>query len=102
MSDDNMLVLVEFEDAGTLRRVSADEADPDELAELSGRSREAVEKTLSTIGWIARRAKTLVSEAEPDEVELEFGVKISTKAGVIVMQADGEFHIKAKITWRKP
>jgi hypothetical protein len=103
MSDDNMLVLVEFEDeGGRIRRVADEEVDPTELAELSGRSREAVEKTLNTIGWIASRAKTLVSEAHgnPNEVELEFGIKITTKAGVIVMQGEGEFHIKAKITWK--
>ena len=103
MSNDEVVVLVEFEDEeGTLHSVARDEVDPEELAELSGRSREAVIKTLNTIGWIAGKAKTLVSEAHgnPDEVELEFGIKITTRAGAIVMQGEGEFHIKAKITWK--
>ena len=102
MSDDNTLVLVDFVDErGQLRRVT-NESEED-LAQLSGKSRDAVEKTLSTIDWVATKAKAMLDNAtdKPDEVTLEFGISISTKAGVIVMQAEGEFHIKATITWKK-
>jgi len=100
---DDMQILVQFDDEAGLRQVNAADADPEQLAELSGKSREAVEKALGSIGWVADRTRAVLDAAveRPDVVELEFGIKISTKAGVIVVQGEGEFHIKAKLIWKK-
>ena len=103
MAGDKVLVLVEFDDGGTLRKAGKYDVNPAELAHLSQRSREAVENALNTIDWIAKKAHMLIGTADdsPDEVELEFGIEITAKAGMLVVQADSKFHIKAKVIWKK-
>ena len=36
---------------------------------------------------------------EPKEVELEMGIKLSAKTGVVIASADSEAHFKLKIKW---
>jgi Trypsin-co-occurring domain 1 len=38
----------------------------------------------------------------PDEIELEFGVKLSAKAGVVIASADSEANFKISLKWKKP
>ena len=103
MADDKVLVLVDFDDGGTVRKAGKYDVNPAELVRLSERSREAVENALNTIDWVAKKAHTLIGNADdsPDEVELEFGIEITAKAGMLVVQADSKFHIKAKVVWKK-
>ena len=35
----------------------------------------------------------------PKEIQLEFGVKFSAKAGVIIASADSEMHFKVTVKW---
>ena len=37
----------------------------------------------------------------PDEIELEFSVKLSTEAGVIITKAGAEATATIKLTWKK-
>ena len=39
--------------------------------------------------------------AQPDEIELSLGVKLSTEAGIILAKAEAEGSIQVKLTWKK-
>lgn len=97
MNDDNFMILVDFDEAG-LKEVS--------LSELSEaaveQSKQAIANALKAVVWIGEKAKEVLSTAHhrPDEAELEFGIKVGSKAGILVSQADTEFHIKARLVWK--
>ncbi|MEO1645577.1 MAG: CU044_2847 family protein [Chloroflexota bacterium] len=69
---------------------------------LADKSREAVENSLESIKWVGEQLHTVLDGMtdQPDTVELEFGIKVSTEAGVIV-KGTADFHIKAKLVWKK-
>lgn len=100
---DDILILVDFGD-GYMRDVAnGDEPDPKELEDLDDRSRKAVDTALKTVRWVAAKSKAAIDAMvdQPDEVELEFGIQIGTKAGVLVMQGTADFHIKARLVYKK-
>jgi hypothetical protein len=100
---EDVVVLVDFGD-GQLREVADDdELSEADLAKLGRKSKDAVSEALATITWVAKQAKTVMGNLhdKPDEMELEFGIALTTKAGVIVLQGETQFHIKAKLVWKK-
>ncbi|KAF2413332.1 hypothetical protein B1729_10295 [Microbacterium sp. B35-04] len=38
----------------------------------------------------------------PDSVDLEFGIKLSAAAGVVIAQTGAEGHLTVKLSWTKP
>lgn len=100
-NDNKVAILVDF-GGGRLTQVDADGMSDEELESVSEESREAVNNALNTLKWVAGRAKTALDNMseKPDEMELEFGIAITTKAGVLVLQSEAEFHIKAKLVWK--
>jgi len=38
----------------------------------------------------------------PDSVDLEFGIKLSAAAGVVIAQTGAEGHLTVKMTWNRP
>lgn len=66
-------------------------------------SKAAIKNALASIRWVAEGAKKVMENLheQPDTMELEFGIKVTTKAGIIVAETHGEFHIKAKLIWNK-
>lgn len=116
MDDQDFVILVEFDDeqptsnAPVYRdfgdRSGGAERGPVQRGEDGvdqERSRKAIDNAFQAVGWVAKKAaEALKAVAEPpDEAEFEFGIKLTTKAGIIVAQADAEFHIKARLVWRK-
>lgn len=39
-------------------------------------------------------------DVRPDDIEVEFGVKLNAEAGAIIARTGGEGHLKVKLTWR--
>lgn len=37
----------------------------------------------------------------PDQVAVEFGIKLSAKAGVVLVSSDAEANLKVSLTWKK-
>ena len=37
----------------------------------------------------------------PEEIEVEFGVKLSAEAGIILTSTSGEANLKVSVTWKK-
>ncbi|GEM_PF-3039254 len=101
---DDVKVLVDL-GSGRVRTISRKEdVDAKVLEELSGRSKTAVDKSLSTIGWVADKTKAILDglHDKPDTVEVEFGIQITAEAGVIVAKSETQLHITAKLVWNKP
>lgn len=40
-------------------------------------------------------------EVRPDEVQVEFGVKLSAQAGAVIAKTGVEGHLKIKLTWTR-
>jgi hypothetical protein len=74
-------------------------ANPEELAQRAGGSvRSAMESV------IAPTAETIFGRLEgmarrPDTVELEFGLSLNGKAGVVFASTEVQGHIQVKLTW---
>lgn len=52
-------------------------------------------------------AKAIVSKLRglvdpPDEVSVEFGIKMSASAGAVIASADTEANFKVNLTWKRP
>lgn len=99
MSED-FVILVEFDEPGVKQVSTVTEM----TAEMVEQSKEAIANALKAITWVGEKAKDALDAVHhaPDEAEIEFGIKVGSKAGVLVSQADAEFHIKATLVWKKP
>jgi hypothetical protein len=100
MNDDNLIILVDFDEPG-MAEVSL----VGDLSETAvEKSKAAIANALRVVTWVGEKAKAALDAAHdrPDEAELEFGIKVGSRAGVLVSQADSEFHIKARLVWKKP
>jgi hypothetical protein len=40
-------------------------------------------------------------DVRPDEIQVEFGVKLNAQAGAVIARTGGEGHLKVKLTWRR-
>jgi hypothetical protein len=56
---------------------------------------------LQPIRQVAEEARDAFREAGPDEIEMEFGVKLTAEAGAILARAGTEGHLKVKLVWRR-
>ncbi len=73
---------------------------PGEVIEKAGKSLE------QAIGQIGPAAQALVAELRsaadwPDEVEIEFAVKLSTDANVIIARTGGEANFRISMSWSR-
>ena len=61
----------------------------------------SLEQVLGRIGPAMRGIMTQIREAaeRPDEVELEFGVKLSADSNVIIARAGGEANFRIALKW---
>ncbi len=70
-------------------------------AELASAATETFEQALA---GVAPAARSLVSKlrgtAEPSEITLEFNLKVSADAGVIVARTGGEANFRVLLTWK--
>jgi hypothetical protein len=98
--EDGTSILVEVEDQvpeGGLVQA----ARPGEVAERAGQTLEAAlqkikpmaEAVLTTLRQLAQR---------PDELHVEFGVKVSAQAGAVLASASLEGNYRITLTWRAP
>jgi hypothetical protein len=97
MNDDNIVVLVDFDEPG-LQQTSLISFKPEQVQ----KSKESIENALEVIKWVADKAKKALDAAheKPDQAELEFGIKVGSKAGILVAEGSAEFHIKATLIWK--
>ena len=99
-NNDDVMIFVDFIDDDDTETMQVSRRNP---GERSKKSKEAIENALEGIAWVADGAKKVMKNVhnKPESMELEFGIKITTKAGILVAGTEGEFHIKAKLVWKK-
>jgi hypothetical protein len=59
----------------------------------------ALDKIRPAVGAIISKLRGLVDA--PDEVAVEFGIKLSGSAGAILASADAEANFKVNLTWKR-
>lgn len=91
-----MTVLVDFSGQGGLKDVARR---PEELAE---RSITAIDRAMGTIQEMARRVEATVTALaqRPQEVQVEFGLKLDAAAGALVARSGVEAHIVVTLHWK--
>jgi hypothetical protein len=72
--------------------------------ELVVQAQEGFENALSVIRTTADSVVGQIAglATRPDEVGVEFGLKLTLKAGAVIASTEGEAHIQVSLTWRNP
>jgi hypothetical protein len=72
-------------------------------AEMISKADETFEQALGRMGPTATAILKKFRETaeQPDEIEIEFGVKISAEAGAIVAKTSGEANFRIAVRWKR-
>ncbi|MFF0057194.1 CU044_2847 family protein [Streptomyces microflavus] len=62
---------------------------------------ESLGSALDPVTGLARTVLRRLREAGPDEVQVEFGVDLSTAAGVVITKTAAKCHLTVTMMWRK-
>lgn len=91
-------VLVEVEDAASTGPVTRGRAG-DLVKDASG----TLEQALDQLGPVVKGVVTRLREAAdwPDEVTVEFSIKLSADSNVIIARAAGEANFKISMSWSR-
>ncbi len=108
MTDNEELdIFIEWPDQYGIRRASVGES----IDKLKDESQKALNMAMGTIREMAFRVsqsiKEMGTEARPDEVEVEFSIKLECEGGAVVplvakTTAGGQFNIRFKWSVEKP
>ena len=103
--DEGTPILVEFD---TMRQTGVRQVSrgpgriPEELAEKSAR---ALDSAMGTIRAMAHRVTETVKDIKlaerPDEVTIEFGLKLDAEAGAYIAKAGTEAGFSVTLTWER-
>lgn len=63
-----------------------------------------LEDALRSVARVADAALTQfrMSRAHPDEIEIEFGVRLSAEAGAVIASNSTEGHLHVRLAWKHP
>jgi hypothetical protein len=105
-----MTELVRFDlvDGGSLL-VEVDEDEPgieraSRVDDLAVRASQSLDSALEGIRIAANATLTKLRElAEaPDEVEVEFGIRLNAQAGAVIAKTEAEGHLQVRVAWKRP
>jgi len=97
--EDGSSILIETEDTRsrpTMRGGSASEA----VVKADETFADALRRIGPTSSAIVERFRDLPQR--PDEIEVEFGIKVSAEAGAIIARASGEANFRVVLRWKGP
>lgn len=84
------------------------EVEPEYGTIKAGRAEDVAEKAKQTFEQALDRVKPAVDAVmsrlrtlQPDEVDVEFGIKLNTKAGAFIASAGTEANFKVTLTWKR-
>jgi hypothetical protein len=99
-SDDGHAILVEVPDS-TGRPVTRGGRGTDELVT---RASDSLENVLGRLGPVVKGVVSQLRAAadRPDEVQVDFAVKISADSNVIIARASGEANFRINLKWVRP
>ena len=71
--------------------------------EIAGKASQTFEAALDKLKPVAAAVITKLRSLRdsPDEIELEFGLKLSAEAGIFVASVGGEAHYKLTLKWKR-
>jgi hypothetical protein len=72
---------------------------PDGVATLPERLSDGLDRIRSFSDEVLTRLRS--GSRPPDSVQVEFGVKLSAKTGVIVAESNGEAHLAVTLQWQR-
>ena len=94
------VVVVETDAADTsARRVMRGASPEATIATASATFESALQTVRSAAEGILNQLRSL--QQPPDEVAVEFGVKMSAEAGAVIAKASTEANFKINLTWKK-
>ncbi|MEO3813827.1 CU044_2847 family protein [Sphaerisporangium sp. B11E5] len=64
-------------------------------------SADSLQSALAPIRTAAEAALDTFRKAGPNEVEIEFGVRLTAEAGAVIAKTGTEGHLTVKLTWRE-
>jgi hypothetical protein len=73
-------------------------ARPGEIVE---RAAQTLESALDAVAPAARAVVEKLREAAPDEITVEFGLRLTAEAGVVVTRTTGECNFKITLHWER-
>ena len=71
--------------------------------DLVAKSKQGFEQALETIGPIAEKLLDKLGEITrvPDEIGIEFGLKLGFQAGAVIASGSTEANFKVSLTWKR-
>jgi flavin-binding protein dodecin len=97
LEDSDDVILVEFEPAVGVQKVSRG---PSDLAEKSA---EAIERAMQTVRNMAKKTIASIRAIEvserPTTFQVQFGIKLDAEAGAMVAKVGSEASITITMTW---
>jgi len=95
VQDQQPVVLVDFAPRVGLKEVSLSPQD------LVARSTVALDSAMVSIRDLSERITSATSDLarRPDEVEVEFGLKLDAAMGALIARAGGEAHLTVTLRW---
>jgi hypothetical protein len=100
--------LVQFEMAGGGRvLVEVDDQEPgvaraSRVDDMVIQAKQSLEPALDSIRAMANVALEKLGDLaqRPDELEVEFGVRLNAEAGAVIAKTQAEGHLKVKLAWK--
>lgn len=97
--EDDAQILVELKGGrGVVDVARSDEKD------LAQKSAEAFNNAMATVYTVAKRTATTIRSLkivdQPDTVEMTFGLKLTSEANALIVNAGVEAQIEVKLTWK--
>jgi NTP-dependent ternary system trypsin peptidase co-occuring protein len=99
------LVRIGLEDGGWLVAESAEEdgaGGPVKAGRVADAFQEMPGNLRSVLGSVAQASREVLAElrdAGPDEVKIEFGVKLTVSAGAVLTKGEAACHLKVTVGW---
>lgn len=95
VQDQQTVVLVDFGPRAGLKEVSLSPQD------LAARSAAALDSAMASIRQLSERIISATKDLArgPDEIEVEFGLKLDAAMGALITRVGGEAHLTVTIKW---
>ncbi|GAA3167161.1 hypothetical protein GCM10017688_13700 [Streptomyces ramulosus] len=71
------------------------------IAETIQELPQTLQATLAPVRETARTVLRELRQAGPEEVEVEFGVNLSAKAGAVITGGEGAVHMTVRLKWHR-
>jgi Trypsin-co-occurring domain 1 len=101
--------LLQFESGGgtVLVEVADDEPGIERAARVDDvviKARESLENAMDQVRAVANATLSKLGDLarQPEQVEVEFGVRLNAAAGAVIARTQAEGHLQVKLTWTRP